>query len=372
VTAAYPQRPPYFACKFVRLLTKKVVANELGPQVFTLLAVVAMQEDAGDYSGAVNWYNHQLMPLIGAASEDTLDRVRRKAIAAGWLNYTPGGKGRPGHYYVVVPEQYRGTDDAPTDEGERSSLLRTGAEQSAEVTSGPSAGVITWPRTDAEATAEQCAEITPLLRTGAEESAEVNASSADNSAPVRREAEGMCGTPIPKKKKEEKTEDPPNPPQAGGSTSKAKKSKTRSSGPPASAPLVFPQALDCAEFRTAWSAWEQHRCEVKKRLTPTTIAKQLKMLEALGAQRAVRCIDHTIERGWIGLREPDGASSSAPKSPTEPVAPQCRPLTPFESQHMRFNPATGAERDANGSLILDQLCRDPACTHCQPRRKEIA
>jgi hypothetical protein len=129
----YPKRPKFFALKFVRLLTKKTVANELGPQAFTLLAVIAATEDARGYTDPVTFYNGQLYPLVGLGSEDALDRVRRKCIEAGWLHYTPGGRRLgPGRYWVDIPEQHIGTDDAPTDEpADERSLLRTGAEQTA-------------------------------------------------------------------------------------------------------------------------------------------------------------------------------------------------------------------------------------------------
>lgn len=152
---AYPKRPAYFACGFVRLLTKKTVANELGPQAFTLLTVIAMTEDARGYTDPVTFFNEQLLPLVGLGSVDALDRVRARCVAAGWLHYVPGGRRTgPGRYFVTVPDRYAGTDDAPTDEPVGSdALLRTHAEQ----------------------TAEQTADQNPLIRTGAEQTAEQSA-----------------------------------------------------------------------------------------------------------------------------------------------------------------------------------------------------
>ena len=123
-TPKYPKRPRYFACKFVRLMAKKCVANELGPHAFTLLAVVVMTEDARGYDSAVNFYNGQLQPMAGLRSEATLARVRKRCVEAGWLHYVPGGQRRgPGRYWVTIPERHAGTDDAPTDEGEDDRLL---------------------------------------------------------------------------------------------------------------------------------------------------------------------------------------------------------------------------------------------------------
>ncbi len=64
---AYPKRPKFFANQFIRLLTKKCVANELGPQAFTLLTVIAMTEDARGYTDPVTFYNGQLAHSQGWA-----------------------------------------------------------------------------------------------------------------------------------------------------------------------------------------------------------------------------------------------------------------------------------------------------------------
>jgi hypothetical protein len=129
--SAYPRRPRFFALRFVRLLTKKTIANELGPQAFTLLSVIAVTEDARGYTDPVTFYNNQLLPLVGLGSVSALDRVRGKCVEAGWLSYLPGGRRLgPGRYYVVIPDRHRETDDAPTDEhDEADGLLRMGAEQ---------------------------------------------------------------------------------------------------------------------------------------------------------------------------------------------------------------------------------------------------
>ncbi len=113
---AYPPRPAYFAMKFIRAMVKACVANEHGPQIFTLLATVAATEDSAKYLRAVTFYDSQLMPLVGAQSQDTLARIRAKAIAAGWLTYTPGRKGVPGSYYVQIPASAATFTDGPVDE----------------------------------------------------------------------------------------------------------------------------------------------------------------------------------------------------------------------------------------------------------------
>ena len=47
----------------------------------------------------------------------------------------------------------------------------------------------------------------------------------------------------------------------------------------------------------------------KARLTPEAIKRQLAKCEALGVTDAVRAINHSIEHGYTGLFEADGAFS---------------------------------------------------------------
>lgn len=162
-----PQRPRFFAIRFVRLIEEIGLANQIGPASAWLLAVVAAREDASRYQGPVTYYNGQLLAALGLGSVDTLDRVRSKAVGSGWLSYQPGGRGRPGSYRVVVPDRYAG-----------------------------------------------------YLRTGAEVSADQTAEETFTSAPVRTKPEGKCGdncgTLLPiTLPLSLKTEDPPTP-RGGG------------------------------------------------------------------------------------------------------------------------------------------------------------
>jgi hypothetical protein len=115
--AAYPKRPKFFAHKFCRLLFKQCVANEIGAEACWLLTVIAHAEDARHYTGAVTFFNSQLLSVVGLGSADALERVRRKAIEGGWLHYEPGAKRTPGRYWVTIPDQCAGVEDGPTDEG---------------------------------------------------------------------------------------------------------------------------------------------------------------------------------------------------------------------------------------------------------------
>jgi hypothetical protein len=113
---AYPQRPPYFAHRFVRLLTKSAAAQEIGPEACWLLTIIAHQEDAKRYRGAVTYYNEQLLPLCGFGGKDRLVRARLKAVSAGWLHYDGGSKGIPAKYWVLIPDAYQDIEDGPMDE----------------------------------------------------------------------------------------------------------------------------------------------------------------------------------------------------------------------------------------------------------------
>jgi phage replication O-like protein O len=58
---------------------------------------------------------------------------------------------------------------------------------------------------------------------------------------------------------------------------------------------VLPSGLSADK----WAEWEQHRREIKKRLTPSTIKKQLNFLAKQPDPGA--CIDASITNGWTGL-----------------------------------------------------------------------
>lgn len=79
-------------------------------------------------------------------------------------------------------------------------------------------------------------------------------------------------------------------------------------------PTPFPDVLKCSEFEEAWSRWKRHRSEIKKPLKPTQTASMLKTLSEWGLERALAAIEHTITKGWQGLREPEGNSNGG-KSP---------------------------------------------------------
>lgn len=110
------RRPAYFANRVLRLATKTALAQHIGTDAFALLCVIAMTEDARRYRGAVVFWNEQLLPLVGFAKWERLDRARKALIDAGWLAYEAGGRHRPGRYRVTIPHDLEDVGDTAVDE----------------------------------------------------------------------------------------------------------------------------------------------------------------------------------------------------------------------------------------------------------------
>jgi DNA-binding transcriptional ArsR family regulator len=73
----------------------------------------------------------------------------------------------------------------------------------------------------------------------------------------------------------------------------------------------IPESLSTDEFKDAWRRWIAYRREIRKPLTASTTAAQLKKLATWGPARAVAAIDYTIEHGWKGIFEAKSAGSAA-------------------------------------------------------------
>ncbi len=65
--------------------------------------------------------------------------------------------------------------------------------------------------------------------------------------------------------------------------------------------MLTGDALRTDAFRAAWAEWSQHRKEIKKPLTPSTVGRQIKQLEACGHAQAIETIERSIQNGWQGL-----------------------------------------------------------------------
>jgi hypothetical protein len=103
--AVYPSRPQHFDRVFLRAMIERHAANTIGADGCLLLVAVVLQEDAQRYTGPVDFWNGQLMAALGVESEDTLARVRKRCVDAGWLSYTPGSRSRAARYSVILPER---------------------------------------------------------------------------------------------------------------------------------------------------------------------------------------------------------------------------------------------------------------------------
>lgn len=124
----YPKRPSHFAHKLVRLMLHSCAAQEIGPDGFLVVTAIAHAEDAKRYSGAVTYWNEQLIPILGFGSWGQLDRARKKAVDAGWLHYDHGGKGKVGKYWTTVPAHLLDAPDVSTESDHHVSLSNSGED----------------------------------------------------------------------------------------------------------------------------------------------------------------------------------------------------------------------------------------------------
>jgi hypothetical protein len=102
----YPtdRRGTHWSHHLVRAMGKTCLAQTIGPEACWLITVIAHTEDAKKYSGAVTYYNEQLMPLCGFRTHSRPIRAREKAVSEGWLHYRPGGKAKAGLYWTLNPK----------------------------------------------------------------------------------------------------------------------------------------------------------------------------------------------------------------------------------------------------------------------------
>jgi 3-oxoacyl-(acyl-carrier-protein) synthase len=67
----------------------------------------------------------------------------------------------------------------------------------------------------------------------------------------------------------------------------------------------IPEVLNTPKFLQAWESWQAHRKEIRKPLTKQSVKMQMKTFAEWGVDRAVAAIEHTISKGWQGIREQD-------------------------------------------------------------------
>lgn len=100
--------------------------------------------------------------------------------------------------------------------------------------------------------------------------------------------------------------------------------------PPKTAATI-PQTLDTTEFAAAWSDWIADRAERRKPLTERAGRDGLKKLEAMGVDRAIACIHHSIAGGYQGLFEETGPQGSRAKPNPARVECNLPPFDPFQN-----------------------------------------
>lgn len=87
----------------------------------------------------------------------------------------------------------------------------------------------------------------------------------------------------------------------------------------------LPPCLDTPQFRQVWQQWVTYRGQLKARLVPTTIQKQLKQLEAFGHDGAIASLNRSMSAGWKGLFAPESSGSPRGAGPANPARVAARP-----------------------------------------------
>jgi len=86
--------------------------------------------------------------------------------------------------------------------------------------------------------------------------------------------------------------------------------------------IPIPLSLQKPEFQDAWQQWQVHRNEVKRPMTPTSARAQLQKLEAMGPERAVATLNHSITCSYLAIVEPQNKTTQDRHERT-----QFKPLT---------------------------------------------
>ena len=102
--------------------------------------------------------------------------------------------------------------------------------------------------------------------------------------------------------------------------------------------VSFPEKLTTPEFSKAWQSWIQFRREIKKKLPPSTITKQLKLLATFGSAKAVRSIELSITNGWQGLFDPDQRNGKAIPAASSEALEAWQAVLESLQRNSRFSP----------------------------------
>lgn len=75
-------------------------------------------------------------------------------------------------------------------------------------------------------------------------------------------------------------------------------------------PWEIPENLNTEFFKAAWYDFQQHRKEIKKKMTPLAGSRMLKKLAKHSVDVAVLMLEKSIENGWQGVFELDHEKQS--------------------------------------------------------------
>jgi hypothetical protein len=292
--SAYPQRDQFYAQKYSRLLAKICLANELGADACYFLTTIASLEDAKRYSGPINFYNTQLMPIIGQSREETFRKVRAKLMAAGWLHceIPPNGARKAAIYWTTTPEQYSDIEAGSLD------------EDSSEYERGHCDGFkfAIDHLTDQPHTTELCdiqlnsTQKRTLKRCRSDVEAMLKRCRSDVEAMSKRTA--SLPNPIPNPIPNPETSEGPVP---GVLDVDEKRIEA----------IQIPESLNTPEFIEAWNEWGRYLAEKGFQPVSFTIRKQLEQLAIVGPNKAIAANDKSIASGWKGIF-PDQKTTVSP------------------------------------------------------------
>lgn len=99
-------------------------------------------------------------------------------------------------------------------------------------------------------------------------------------------------------------------PLQGAKDKEKDKEQDNSSGKERDGGKVIPLPFTTEAFALAWARWELHRKQKKNPITQETRTSQLSKCLEWGEIRSIAAINNSIEKGWVGLFEPEGKGAS--------------------------------------------------------------
>ncbi len=347
---SYPRRPAFYSQKFARLLGKLCIANEIGAEACWFAITIACLEDAKRYSGPVNFFNHQLMPIIGQTREPTFRKVRDRLVQAGLLHVEerPKGSRQPTLYWTIPPADLSEVDSGAFDEpatptiefqrgyeaGYQAAMAELREQTPRTETSVEAIGMNehqTLPSVEASYEAHSDASVEASHEAHSDASVEALSLltlSLPLSLPLSLKNTGLSFGEL------EGTGDAIKPPQVTNQaepagSSPATKNPKRTKGLKSTADrkatpddptcgLTVPESIDSPEFREAWALWIRHQHERRNSPTQSATQLQLKKCERWGTTRSVAAIEHSVSSNYTGLFEanPQGSGNDRRISPS--------------------------------------------------------